>query len=1409
MNNIQKHGINTKNVSFTGHSKKLDNQGLLTHRFYYMYDNKRYNCALELYNISKDKDLNILVSQDPVKEIDMKDAPFVDLGQFDNDSLNQELGFAYRFKLTDKSTGEISYGFDNGQVVGILDKNKGSQYNIVLNNRAIINKNGPMQLIMPDEYYPGVARSVDGSLYVADELRTKAKKSVRNHANKLGGGFIGIIKRLQDGQIRNEGVKRIVGTPFTKDSISSHLYWTENAFQVAPTLGNENDFKQLQVELFKNGINWIADAALVNEGYGGIHMSELLRKGQDSISKNMFRVESDVVSLGILPKEASAKGYTSVKLINTPFVVDENGQYSKSNPNYDASKPTYIQFFDNRLASKSQQVSGTSYDNRTEEEKKNAPQPPFDLTTYANTNTKNIYDITRHYDAVYPFYIEVNPQQLERNVAQIYNQNGEVNLSDIITIKNISNFPNFRVENKSKASDIEFWDGNVDIAKLNFFRCNQDDKKFTSLPIEQRKEAIKDFENGTLAVREYAVNMGKYWTKLTADTQFEYASKEIASKHANTAEEYMQAIEDGVKAGELPPDTLDVVNIDVVKEVLDGNYFLPKLESADIRDNINPEIDYNEYKSSDYMLKKAMEVQFETLPIATNLLGIITSPYIQKKPYNEDEIAVSRYDIYKAGNPNLPEKYADVYNKSDKLYTESIFPVVNNVLSGISGITNEDGTVSEYGRYVITEAMPDIVRYILTKALDNSADIKINADGTLDFTNVDPANITMQSLGIPFDTLTSEDEANQLLNSLRAGIETSKNNGNIAVLKKAIEKRFENRTLNDFKIAEMIIDRTESGLGWRIDATKDVASMDAVRNGMDTMPSAWMDTISIWKLFNQSVLKENRHAYTTAEITDLADLFRGQPESSFGGSGDAERKFLQETGITSVANYNYFFSFLPELFSLSSIQDGAPHWSAMLSKNDALAEKLIYGWEDVNGFLFQSPEDGVINSYTFVGNHDKPRALHGLALDMSLFHYGCLSKKEEAALRKEFIDSNGYYETRYKVIATRINKIKMAEMLLNKPIDDYSLQKALLSIRESSNPSEELDIIDQYFDTLKIDSEVKELMDNEDLSKYSSEAFAMGIRMKQVLDKMDIDDAQKQEISSAILDLAKGNFKGKTFAPLAFGTRKFEDAIKSVFDQIEYKTRQPVENRTKLEAEILQGMLEPAFDRFLSIYKTMITLPGSPTDFGGDRIGLTGYETKCKNDYQQNRNVINWEYLNKTKEDGSLNEEYKDYIAEFYNKMNEIAKFRSNPKLSPLNDGATIFVPMYKYTDKGEVDKNENGNPNFDNTLHSLIRYNDEGNIVIAIMNSAGSSAPNTEKMERGKKLSNKLHIASNKDHRIGLKFGLKEGTIFKNPTDNNDTIYTVKKDENGYYLEKTVNGKVKPIEIEAKDLNTLLLYKD
>ncbi len=1311
--NIKKNSLNAQNISFSAHKKSMDKFGYEEHRFSYLYDTDKYSCVLELYNIDKDNLKNLIIpgadKNRPDAVIPMKGSSVtVDLSGIKQ--LDSPLGYAYRFRLTDKDTKKVSYAYDNGTVYNIKDtKNTNNKYSIILSNRAVINKNGPMQLIMPDEYYPG-ADSADGRINSA--LRNTALSSVRNHANKLGGKFAGITSRLPE--IAKEGVKRIVGTPFTRDTISSHLYWTENAYQVCPSLGTEEDFKEMQRELFKNDINWISDAALVNEGFGGIHLSELLRKGRDSVSKDMFRSD-ERINLGILPDVSK---YSRIKFINAPFILNESGdKFSVKNPKYNPAKPTYVQFYDTRLASEEQIKSDS----------------PLRMSTYDKKNTDNIYDITKHDDAVYPFPIEVSPDALTRNVNMVYKREGKVDLGDADIIKQIVNFENFGVVNKSASGGLEVWDGNVDIAKLNFYRSPNDEARFSKLPPYERQKAIDDFDRGALAVRDYAVNSGRYWTKLTADTQLEYASSVLGGR-AETADDYMAVIKEGAEKGELPGSILENTDKEVIENVLDGSYHSRLLDDADMRNEINPDYpDGNDYEINDYILKKAMDVPLETLPFAVNLLGVMTSPYIEKKANTDDELGVSRYDILKAGNPNLPEKYSFVYEQMDNIYIEKIAPVIYQVLKDVPDIEDEYGNVSEYGRYVINEAVPDITKYLFTKALSPKSEIEISRDGRFDFSSVNPEDITMQSIGIPYEGKTSEEEAQIALNVLKKGLDNISQE-DISELTKGIAQRFHNRSLNDFKVAEMITDRTESGLGWRIDAAKDVASIDAVRSNMESMPSAWDKVIDFWGRYNKAVLEENPHAYTTAEITDLDMLMKNDAEAPYTSAADAEQKFLQETGITAVANYNYFFSLLPDLYAPLLLEDFDDNngWQANQEMNKNILKKLDEGWGENPGFLFQSPDDGVNNSYTFVDNHDKPRILHLLSLDAGLY-------------------KTNFSSGEHKQIAAKV---------LNKPASSI------------------------------------------DYDKISSKAVAMGARLCDAFDEVLSDNKLKKEIDNAVAELASGSFKGKNFDAEAFGTRPLNIAIQSVLEQAEYNGAK-IPDRKKIEAQTFMNIIEPAYDRYLSILKLLTVLPGSPTDFAGDKLAVTGAEEKAKNYHQQNRNVIPWEWLDKSSSN------LYSRIGVLYDKANEISNLRNMPELSALNDGATVTLPVMQ-----EAVSKEEGKPSElirNEKMQGILRYNDEGSVVIALTDSRGASSKLTEKMDRqnGQQTARIYLNPSVTNAKQGLKHGIKTGTKFKNARTSDKSDYVISKSNEGYYLaRRNSNGQELPICIKPEDLNTLILYK-
>ena len=82
------------------------------------------------------------------------------------------------------------------------------------------------------------------------------------------------------------------------------------------------------------------------------------------------------------------------------------------------------------------------------------------------------------------------------------------------------------------------------------------------------------------------------------------------------------------------------------------------------------------------------------------------------------------------------------------------------------------------------------------------------------------------------------------------------------------------------------------------------------------------------------------------------------------------------------------------------------------------------------------------------------------------------------------------------------------------------------------------------------------------------------------------------------------------------------------------------------------------------MYKLLLTIPGSPTDFAGDRVGTSGYETKAKNYHQQNRNTIHWEWLEDDK---------YSFVKTIYDEIYDIANLRNKPELSAFIDSGKLL----------------------------------------------------------------------------------------------------------------------------------------
>lgn len=1275
------HGVSfNKQVSFGGYKKVLNDYGEDRFKFYLPYDSDKYIATVEIYNAEKDKNGAFKVDDTkPFTSVALDEngeAPLFD-AESAFDDINQ---FAYRYKLTPKDGGKAVYAFDPGTVTNLKryengnyntdDNSSDNKFNIVIKDRSGISKGGKMQLVMLDEYNPGYIRNENGDITFNEALKAKSLASVRTHINKLGGNIVGFIKKLDE--LADQGYKRIVGMPFTKDTVSSHLYWTQNAYQVAPQLGSLEDFKEMQTEMFKRDMNWVSDAALVNEGLQGVHFQNVLKWGKDSPFYNWFKInglDNGVLSMGVLPKNSDMVRY---KIVNSTFNITPDNKLVR-NEAYDSSAPTYIQLYDDRLASEEQKI-----DNKL-------------IETYDKNNTPHTFDITGHDDTVYPYYFEVHPDVLASNIKKFQKRAGkDADLQTPDAIKEIMQFENFKIDQKAEGGFVA-WDGNVDIAKLRFTYGSRDDKALSSkgLSKAEKQEALNDIQDSVLAVQDYAIDSGKYWTKIADDAATSYTADLLKDTPENP-KAYLNRIVKEAKKGNLPKSAIEAMTPEVISNVLSGDY------KSKLLDN-------NLDTADEFITRTMMNVPLETLPVNHDLAGILTSSYIAKRAHTKEERGVDRFDIFSQGNPNLPQKYAKVYKEADSLYVNELKDFTKDILSKLDLDLFDDDMLTDLGTYVMNQIGPEITQFALLKALDPDINILMHK-GKIDFSKIHPEKLSLASIGIKGTS--PEEEAKLLVKHLKEGVALISADDKEKLVK-TLNQKLQGANEASYRIAEALVDRTESGMGWRIDAAKDVGEIDGIREGQDAADEVWETVIDFWKSYNENVRNINPHVYTAAEITDMASLF-GNGKGRFIGPEDAETKFLQETGITTVANYSYFFSAIPGIFALSAEHGRDEN----LGKISVLRDKLIKGWNANPGFMYQTPLDGVLHSYTFVDNHDKPRILHGLVLDMSLF-FSTFDKEE--------------------------HRLKAAEIL-------------------QKNPSE-----------INYD-------------KVSGPAIAMGARLKDGFAEVIKDKNSLKIINEAIATIAGGEFDGRKFDADAFGARPFNLTIAEVIEEAQRNGLSVTEGeKDKLTANVQEKIEVPGHDKYYSILKLLTLLPGDVTDFGGDKISTSGFETKTKNYHQQNRNNIHWEWLN---------DPNRKYVKTMYDNANTILGLRDKDELSALNDGVPVSLP---YDDKKSV-------------FYPLLRYNDKGSTVIGLFNAAGFSTDNTKKMDRKNVSVDKIELSQSDNVREGLPGGLKAGTKFKNANPGDSSTYVVAIEDGKYVLKNAQAGK--QITMKPEDYNAMLLYK-
>ncbi len=938
-------------ISFKGYKSIIDNKGKEFVEFYApAYDRSRYNLSLQTVAVELDENSNWVPVKDeePIK-YSKSSAAFEQQGVFYvskaflngrgiltdyGDGEDKSLG--YQFVLTPQDGGNAVFAQEAGSRT--LD----GKYNVISANNSLTPRSGTM--------YHTFLNSLNPS------KEAKDAKATRTHFNDFGTTIQGVRDLLKSGIF--DSYSYILSTPITG---KMHGYWSENLFQVCPTVGSIEDFKGLQTDSFDRGISWINDGTFTSQGLKSPQFQHVLKWGKKSPYYNWFKLGGGKIELGILPaasfdslsaKENDGRKHIKHTVINAPNKKD-----------YDSAKPTYIQFYDDRL------VDGV----------------PVDIIeNYPKFNTKDYYEIKTHQDSVVPYYFEINPGRT--NMETLVNQEGTP-LSDIKDVRKLFDFGEFVVVDKKDAKGMNNWDGNPEIVKMN---------------LSNPSESIFGNTIGNAQVRNFLYQIASYWTGTCADALLEHNAKNLVQDKKGT----LEAVASNYG-----------VNLDgVVANIEDGSYVSQFLKSSEKQssdefllrqiseyplETIEFGQDLSSVLGSPYITMRPVLPKHQTL----TRYDMIKEDYTFEDLYGDPVKVDKSYAAYMA--EELPEEKAKIVRDflpaseaMNLIYRNQIKDFVRSTLKEIDNFNKQNGKSGEenliykdsdkneltpYGRYVAKILTPEIVKFAVVSALfgndsiavdDNTGAIKYNLEGLREK--------GIRDLGI--EEKSPKKSAEVVVEKIATGMKANLEGTYYKNLASGFAKRLDGTNLKHFKTSEAIIQKTKSGLNWRFDAAKDVADLETRRNYATSFEKCWDDAIEFWGNFMKSVKTQNPASYSIAEVTDLWDFhegaykisntakdFEGNDFGKYKDSETATRMLLEKTGITTFTNYNYMFSPIVQLFS-RDFEDGA------LKDNPMGTLKNSFG-----NFLKNLPLTAVNSAHNMMSNHDKLRPMHLLSLNVKLF----------------------------------------------------------------------------------------------------------------------------------------------------------------------------------------------------------------------------------------------------------------------------------------------------------------------------------------------------------------------------------------------------------------------------------------
>jgi hypothetical protein len=900
---------------------------------------------------------------------------------------------------------------------------------------------------------------------------------VRHQFKRFGppeGNWAGLRELLP--MFQANGFSGLLLKPFIGgDNLSTHRYWTVDPYRLNDSFKDKTEFKTVLNTLLKHGIRLYADGAFINQGLSGVQMMSNLEYGHRSPYWNWFRYdgthsvndkehqskplnplavrwmyppqasETEKQTFGVLPTLLNPRsGHRSLDLDSFAIAIEND----PNKHGYKSDRPSFIRLYDPKL-----------------EDENGKPSP----------QSKHGY-LADNEASVYRYRFPVSAEEVREKHHEL------IGLSDAEKKARLTEWRRFRLSGATLDNSGMKWDGNIPVALMN-----------------TRNPEVQHYLEGAVA----------YWGRLVMNTQMNTVSRSLAKALAqqpegqHAASQKPEAILRAIAsitarpgneadrhnpAKTLPPVVLpdiEALTIEDIQKTLHqlkqeniASALLPRQNALDLSTALLKEIPLASLPLPDlFKATLGMPGLDHTLqnghsPVWRRIIRTLFIPFAGESSFGKQMASIRDFLAPPAFSEQLTYQLQQALvllpaDQRQKLSHPQISSLVSDQLGEslflhlLTGLNPRDLANNHKSEKVIEEAfyhaVPPFVRNAAPVAGANRLE-----------------NFLKQRLQTS-DALKPVQLAGLLSESLRSLDPTS------------------------VAVAEKILQKSEYGLNWRIDAAKDVADMDRIRNAPEKdRPEIFNEEMGRMQPFWQGMGKAMRDSFPKsaliAELTDFAKLSNDAMEKKW------MNKLCADNTFSSAPNMLYMYSSLMQLVNYAQRPD--EYGNTQMSP-----ERFI---ETVIRPMSQSlPLTALNQMQNMVSSHDYNTASHALMVNPALFTMDLL---KWWGLKDDFIVSCGELRTKecferqladiphYRGIDTR----GVLEKLENLPPDFHA--------RLSENLPDEYHDIRQFYDESA--KKPKETLEDgqkiKDVSRYTPTPKELkGRFVDAFFDTLNVNDRQE------------------------------------------------------------------------------------------------------------------------------------------------------------------------------------------------------------------------------------------------------------------------------------------------------------